>query len=97
MKWGDIIMQVLINFSKANQDVLPYLKKQHNMSAYVVSLIRADMKREQNKQEQILTKEQVIELIKDTLKSSDLKISDTKNIFEEFPLNAVFGIMDMEN
>lgn len=88
-------MRILINFSKENQDVVPHLKKQHNMSAYVASLIRADMKKEQLKEEQILTKDQVIELIKDVLKSQNIELKNTQEMIEGFPMDSVMNLLNM--
>lgn len=65
------------------------------MSAYVASLIRADMKKEQLKEEQILTKDQVIELIKDVLKSQNIELKNTQEMIEGFPMDSVMNLLNM--
>lgn len=90
-------MQKIINFSKDNQDVLPHLEKQYNMSAYVVSLIRQDMEREQQEQKQLLTREQVVEIIKDVLSSHNFDLSNMQDdSVNSFPIDAVMGILSMD-
>lgn len=89
-------MQRIINFSKQNQDVLPHLDKQPNKSAYVISLIRKDINKEQLKNKQILTKEQVIEIVKEVLKSHNFELTDTEKTIENFPINSVMNILSLD-
>lgn len=95
MKWEGDIMQKIINFSKANQDVLPHLEKQPNMSSYIASLIRADMQRKYEKEEYVLTKEQVVEIIKDVLRNQNIDLKDS-TLTDDFPLESMFGLINME-
>lgn len=53
-------MRQQINITKNDEDIIPYLKKQPNISKYIINLIKQDIKKEIN-----LNKEEIIKIVKE--------------------------------
>lgn len=73
-------MRQVIHIPDNKVDVIRHLKSQPNMSAYIVNLIEKDMENE------LLTKEKVIELIK--------KYSGNSNQIDNELKNSINSILD---
>lgn len=88
MKWGDIIMRKTFNIQDKDKEVIKHLEKQPNMSQYIVSLIKSDMKKEK-----VFTKEHVIKIIDEYLSMKHTNVKFIKK--EEFPIDAALNIINL--
>lgn len=82
-------MRKVFNITKKDYDILPYLKKQPNMSQYIIKLIRQDMNNDK-----VLTRDEVIDIIEKYLSQKHL-ISD-KTTRNDFPIDSVLNIVNMD-
>lgn len=93
MKLEGTIIRKTFSFSKKNQDILPHIEKQSNQSDYLANLVRADM---QKKKDTVMTKEQVASIVNEILKTHKVNIDSIQSIPEDFPMESVMGIVNME-
>ena len=85
-------MRKAFNVTKKDFCILQQLDKQVNMSQYIISLIKQDMKQEKVKNK-IPTEEQIIELIKKYSVVSDGS-KKSSSYCNDFPIDSVMQILE---